>query len=42
MLDTLQTAGRILAGTWPRLLAWYVAGWLARYLIIELAGTIGS
>ncbi|UOQ90774.1 hypothetical protein MUN74_07700 [Agromyces endophyticus] len=41
MLDTLQTAGRILAGTWPRLLAWYVAGWLARYLIIELAGTIG-
>src|SRR6478735_2581941 len=41
MLDTLQTAGRILAGTWPRLLAWYLAGWLARYLIIELAGTIG-
>lgn len=41
MLDTVRTAGRILARTWPTLLAWYLAGWLARYLIIELASTIG-
>jgi hypothetical protein len=41
MLDTVRTAGRILARTWPTLLAWYLAGWLARYLVIEVASTIG-
>lgn len=41
MPDTLRTAARILADTWPRLLAWYLAGWLARYLLVELAGAIG-
>ena len=33
---------RLLAARWPTLLAWYLAGWLARYLLIELAATFGA
>jgi hypothetical protein len=36
-----QTA-RLAAARWPVLLAWYLAGWLARYLLIELAATFGA
>ncbi|MCS5713593.1 hypothetical protein NVV95_03375 [Herbiconiux sp. CPCC 205716] len=33
---------RLVAAHWPALLAWYLAGWLARYLIIELASYFGA
>ena len=33
---------RLAAARWPTLLAWYLAGWLARYLLIELAATFGA
>jgi len=33
---------RLVAARWPVLLAWYLAGWLARYLLIEFAATLGA
>jgi len=33
---------RLAAARWPVLLAWYLAGWLGRYLVIELAATFGA
>lgn len=30
------------AGRWPTLLAWFVAGWLARVLLLRLAGHAGN
>jgi hypothetical protein len=33
---------RLVAARWPVLLAWYLAGWLTRYLVIELASTFGA
>lgn len=33
---------RLAAARWPLLLAFYTAGWLARYLLIELAASLGS
>jgi len=33
---------RLAAARWPVLLAWYLAGWLGRYLAIELAATLGA
>jgi hypothetical protein len=33
---------RLVVARWPVLLAWYLAGWLARYLVIELASTFGA
>lgn len=38
----LTTMGRVLRDHWPALLAWYVAGTLAHYLAIELAGVVGA
>ncbi|ALJ18910.1 hypothetical protein AOA12_02885 [Microbacterium sp. No. 7] len=38
----LARAGRVLAMHWPALLAWYLAGLLARYLVIELAAFVGA
>lgn len=38
MTQTLRLAAR----RWPQLLAWFLAGWLARYLLIELAALVGS
>jgi hypothetical protein len=33
---------RLAAARWPLLVAFYAAGWLARYLLIELAAVLGS
>lgn len=38
----LKTTGRLLAAHWPALLAWFLAGVLARYLVIEVAGFVGA
>lgn len=38
----LSTALRILARCWPALLAWFLAGWTARALIIRLAAFVGN
>ncbi|QEO14297.1 hypothetical protein FLP10_07605 [Agromyces intestinalis] len=42
MRSVISTTGRLLAATWPQLLAWYLAGTLARYLMIQLAGFVGA
>jgi hypothetical protein len=42
VLSILAQTLRLAAARWPVLLAWYLAGWLARYLVIELASTLGS
>jgi len=42
VIDILRTAGRVLRMHWPALLAWYVAGTLAWYASIELAGFVGA
>lgn len=42
MLDVLRTAGRLLWRHWPALLAWYAAGVLGRYVVIEAAGFVGA
>lgn len=38
----LKAAGRVLWRHWPALLAWYLAGVVARYWIIALAGFVGA
>lgn len=38
----LQTVGRLLWRHWPALLAWYLAGILGRYAVIEVAGFVGA
>jgi hypothetical protein len=38
----VATMGRLLAAHWPALIAWFLAGILARYLVIELAGFVGA
>lgn len=38
----LQVAGRLLWRHWPALLAWYLAGILGRYAVIEVAGYVGA
>lgn len=38
----LSTALRALARTWPTLLAWYLAGWIARFALLRLAGQLGN
>ena len=42
MFSIIGQTLRIAAARWPVLLAWYLAGWLVRYLVIELAATIGA
>ena len=42
MFSIITQALRLAAARWPALLAWYLAGWLARYLLIELAATVGA
>ena len=42
MLSILGQTLRLAAARWPVLLAWYLAGWLGRYLAIELAATLGA
>lgn len=42
VLDVLRTAGRLLWRHWPVLLALYLGAILARYVVIEVAGWVGS
>ncbi|MFS0868292.1 hypothetical protein AB3M83_13270 [Microbacterium sp. 179-B 1A2 NHS] len=42
MREVIRTTGRLLAGHWPALAAWWLAGTLGRYLGIELAGFVGG
>ncbi len=38
----LSLSGRLLAASWPALVAWYLAGTLGRYVGIEVAGFVGG
>lgn len=42
MLSILTQTLRLVVRRWPQLLAWFLAGWLARYLLIELAAQVGA
>ncbi|RFA13711.1 hypothetical protein B7R21_07710 [Subtercola boreus] len=42
MFSILSRTLRLVAARWPQLLAWYLAGWLARYLLIEVAAFFGA
>ncbi|WP_213815362.1 hypothetical protein [Glaciihabitans sp. dw_435] len=42
MFSIVMSTLRLAASRWPVLLAWYLAGWLARFVIIELAATVGT
>ena len=42
MFSILALTLRLVAARWPVLLAWYLAGWLGRYLVIEVAATLGA
>ncbi|GAB2457323.1 hypothetical protein HD599_003370 [Conyzicola lurida] len=42
MFSILTQTLRLVAARWPVLLAWYLAGWLVRYLVIEVASTAGA
>ena len=42
MLSLLATTGRVLLRHGPRLLAWFLAGWLGRYAAIQLAALVGA
>lgn len=42
MLSILTRTARLAGAHWPALLAWFLAGWLARYLLIELAAWVGA
>jgi hypothetical protein len=38
----LTLTARLVVARWPQLLALYLAGWLARYMLIELASVFGA
>ncbi len=42
VLSVMAMTVRLLLAHWPALLAWFLGGILARYLIIELAGYVGA
>jgi len=42
VLAILTTAGRVLWRHWPALMAWYLAGVLVHYVVVETAGFIGG
>ncbi|MDO9398504.1 MAG: hypothetical protein Q7T71_18320 [Herbiconiux sp.] len=42
MLSVVSRTLRLVAARWPVLLAWFLAGWLARYLLIEVAAFFGA
>lgn len=42
MIALLTRTGRVLAAHWPALMAWFLAGILARYVFIEIAGFVGA
>lgn len=42
MLTVIVQSGQLLARHWPALAAWYLAGVLGRYLLVQLAGFVGA
>ena len=42
MFSIVTSTLRLAASRWPVLLALYLAGWLARYLVIEVAALVGT
>ncbi|UYO97528.1 hypothetical protein OED01_01990 [Microbacterium sp. M28] len=42
MLTLLASTGRVLAGHWPALVAWFLAGYLLHFGLIQLAGYVGA
>ncbi|WP_372491438.1 hypothetical protein [Microbacterium invictum] len=38
----LTRTGRVLAAHWPALAAWFLAGIVARYIVIQIAGYVGA
>ncbi|MGW8483051.1 hypothetical protein ACWGJP_07910 [Microbacterium sp. NPDC055903] len=42
MGNMFKTLGRVLAGHWPALLAWFLAGRLVHYVLIEVAAQAGA
>jgi hypothetical protein len=42
VLSIVTRTLRLVAARWPALVAWFLAGWLARYLLIELAAFFGA
>lgn len=42
MIGILARAGRLLAAHWPALLAWFLAGTLGHFLILQLASIVGA
>lgn len=42
MIAVAVRAARLFAAHWPALLAWYLAGTLANYLVIQVAGFVGA
>ena len=42
MFGVIAMTGRLLLAHWPALIAWFLGGILARYLVIELAGYLGA
>jgi len=42
VFSILTLTARLVIARWPQLLALYLAGWLARYLLIELASVFGA
>jgi hypothetical protein len=42
MQQALRTFGRVLAGHWPTLMAWYLGGEVVHRLVLQLAGTVGG
>ncbi|HWV48893.1 MAG TPA: hypothetical protein VN035_05500 [Microbacterium sp.] len=42
MLTLLASTWRVLAGHWPALVAWYLAGYLVHFWFIQLAGYVGA
>ena len=41
-LSIVPSTGRALAARWPALAAWFLAGWIARLLLLRLAGALGN
>ena len=42
VLAVIALAGRLLLAHWPALVAWFLAGILGRYAVIEVAGFVGA
>lgn len=42
MQQAFRTFGRVLAGHWPALMAWYLGGEVVHRLVLQVAGTVGG